>query len=141
MNMLITLQLESSDGLVGRAGAKRSRGPGFKTALVALSVKNLGSSLFSMRQIYVLLLDQPSRPLLGSQGVNGRQLISVLLGGLRRAALCSFLMLQRCLRSPRVPFLNNRRFQPFFEAANNNRVKNTPPGRQYGGALRTRRNP
>ena len=61
-------------------------------------------------------------------GRNGRQIIPVILGGLRvsRAALCRFLMLRRCLCSPRVPSLNNQRFQPFFEEANNNRVKNTP---------------
>jgi len=68
-----------------------------------------------MRRIYVLSLDQPSRPLLGPWGVNGRQIISVLLGGLcvSRVALRSFLVLQRCLRSPREPSLNNRRFLPF----------------------------
>ena len=32
----------SSDGLVGRAGAKRSRGPGFETALVTLKCQKPG---------------------------------------------------------------------------------------------------
>ena len=37
-----TIAIKSSNGLVGRAGAKRSRGPGFVTALVALKCPKPG---------------------------------------------------------------------------------------------------
>ena len=87
LKLIIHLICQTSDGLVGTAGAKRCRGPGFETALVALSVKKPGFESLLDAPILCSIARPAFPPFMGSRGVNGRQIISVLLGGLCTSSL------------------------------------------------------